>query len=102
VLVAVAVRTWSALVVLGLAILSCLCSVLFFFATAAAAPCGTSTAAVVVELGGAAPLALGLGSWGVRRGGHAFWALPVGWALAGLWIAAAAHVIPGGTGGCFD
>jgi hypothetical protein len=74
VLIVVAVRFWSPVVVLGAAVLS---------------------------LGGAA-LAPAIGAWGVRRGFWAYGAVLAGWAVAALWFVVVAHLVPGGTGGCFE
>jgi hypothetical protein len=102
VLAVAAARLWSPLLVLAAAVLSGIAAVVFWFVVAAADTCGNSVAATAVELPGAATIALALGAWGVRGGRRVFWALPLGWILAGLWIAVVAHAIPGGTGGCFE
>lgn len=101
VLAVAAVRLWRPLAVLAAAVASGLGAVVFWFVVGAAGTCGDSGTAVAVEAAGAAAIALALGAWGVRGGRRVFWALPLGWLLAGAWIAAAAHLVPGGAGGCF-
>ena len=102
VLVAVAVFLWSPLVVLAAAVVSGILAGIFWLIVAASDTCGDSTAATVVEFAGGALLALAVGTWGVRRGPRALWAIPVGWVAAAVWIAVWAHLIPGGAGGCFE
>jgi hypothetical protein len=102
VLGAVAVLLWSPLVVLVAAVVSAVFGAIYLIGVASADTCGDSTTASVVELVGAAAIMLAVGTWGVRRGPRALWALPVGWVLAGLWVAVWAHVIPDGAGGCFE
>jgi hypothetical protein len=102
VLLLAAVRLWSPLAVLVAALLGTAAALVAWFAIAAAETCGDSRAAGVVEWLGAALLALPLGAWGVRRGARVLWAVPLGWALAALWIALTAHLVPGGSGPCFE
>ena len=102
VLVFAAVRLWSPLVVLGAALIGAVGAVAFAAATALGETCGTSGLAQGVEVAGGLALAVPLGAWGVRRGAQVLWALPAGWLAAAAWYVAWAHVIPGGTGGCFE
>jgi hypothetical protein len=62
--------------------------------------CGDSRLATGLETAGTIAIVLALGSWAVRRG--QIWWLPLGVVVAGLWIVAIAHVIPGGAGDCFE
>src|SRR4051794_5058926 len=98
VLAAVAVFLLSPLVVLAATVVSGIFGAIFWFIVAAADTCGDSGTATTVEFAGGMTIALAVGAWGVRRGPRALWAIPVGWVLAGLWIAIWAHVIPGGAG----
>jgi hypothetical protein len=102
VLAAVAIFLWSPLVVLVAAVVSAVFGAIYLLAVAAADTCGDSTAATVVELTGAVAIMLTVGTWGVRRGPRALWAIPAGWALAAVWVGIWAHLIPGGSGGCFE
>jgi hypothetical protein len=85
VLVIVAVRRWSPLVVLGTALLS-LVGYALAWAIAGSGDGGSSLAAAL-ELAGSLVLALPIGAWGVRRGAAALAAIPIGWVAAGIWIA---------------
>lgn len=102
VLVFAAVRLWSPLVVLAAAITGAVGAVGFVAVTSLGEACGTSTLAHSVEIAGGIALAIPIGAWGVRRRAHVLWALPAGWLVAAGWYVAWAHVIPGGTGGCFE
>jgi hypothetical protein len=93
---------WSPLVVLGAALLSLGGSIVFVFITAAGQICGDSGYADPVSWIGGVTLAVPLGALGVRRGPWALAAIPAGWAVAGAWFVLVAHVVPGGTGGCFE
>jgi hypothetical protein len=101
VLAAVAIFLWSPLVVLAAAIVSDVFWAIAVLGASSFDTCGTATTASVVEIGGGTLLALSIGTWGVRRGPRVLWAVPVGWIAYAVWIVIWAHVIPGGTGGCF-
>jgi hypothetical protein len=101
-LIVIAVRRWSPLVVLAVALLSIGAAIVAWFVIAAGETCGDSRAATVVEWVGAVPLALALGSWGALRGRRALAAIPAGWLLAGVWVLVIAHVVHGGAGPCFE
>ena len=62
--------------------------------------CGDSALATDLERSGAAVLLLGIGGFGAHRKRVA----PIVAAVvaAGAWVAAVAHVVPGGTGPCFN
>ena len=68
--------------------------------TAVAQTCGDSRSATNVEWAGVTVLLVGIGSFGAHRRR----VLPVVAALviAGLWFVLVAHVVPGGSGGCFE
>ena len=102
VLVVVALRLWSPLVVLGASLVSLAGAFAFFLITASADTCGSSTSADVVSWIGGIVLALPVGAWGVRRGARVYVAIPAGWVAAALWFVLVAHVVHGGTGGCFE
>jgi hypothetical protein len=85
VLVVVALRRWSPLVVFGAALLS---GVGFALAWAIAGGDGSTW----LEVAGALLLALPIGAWGVRRGAAALPAILVGWLAAGIWIAVVERV----------
>lgn len=101
-LAAVAIFLWSPLVVLVAAVVSAVFYAIYLLGDGSANTCGDSRAASVVELVGTGAIVLIVGSWGVRRGPRALWAIPAGWVLAALWVALWAHVIPGGSGPCFE
>jgi hypothetical protein len=101
VLVLVAWRRWSPLVVLGVAVTSCL-GFAAFFLIASLDSCGDSRVAGYVEWIGALAIGAMLGLWGLRRGPHALWAFLVAWVVAGGWIVLWAHLLPRGSGACFD
>ena len=101
-LIVVAVRFWSPVVVLGAAVLSLGGAALFTLITAAGETCGGSYLAGTVEWVGGAALAAAIGAWGVRRGFWGYGAVLAGWTVAALWFVVVAHLIPGGTGGCFE
>jgi hypothetical protein len=62
--------------------------------------CGDSRLASDLELVGTIAILVALGAWAVRRG--RIWWLPLGVVVAGVWVVAIAHLIPGGAGGCFE
>ncbi len=64
--------------------------------------CGRGLAANLVEWIGAGAIYLIGGAWALQRPLRGIWALPLAAAVAGGWIAAAAHVVHGGTSGCFS
>jgi hypothetical protein len=101
-LVVIAWKRWSPSIVLAAAVLSCLCAVVYFFAVAAAETCGDSTLAGAVEWIGAVVIALAVGAWGVRGGMRFVWRFPLAWLVAAVWVGTWAHVVPGGSGGCFN
>lgn len=102
VLAAVAVFLWSPLVVLAATVVSAIFGGIFWLIVAVGNTCGDSLAGTIVEFAGGIPIAIAVGTWGIRRGPRALWAVPVGWALAAIWIVLWAHVIPGASGGCFE
>ena len=102
VLAVLAVRWWSPLAVLGASAVSLVGAFAFFLITASSNTCGDSTAAVVVAWIGGVALAVPLGAWGVRHGSRVFAAIPAGWVAAAFWFVIAAHLVHGGTGGCFE
>ena len=103
VLAFVAWRLWSPLVVLGLAALVFVSLFVVWFAEIVLFDsCGEAHLASIVKGIGAGAVALTTGAWGIRGGRRAFWALPAGLALAGLWIAGVEHVWPGGSGACLN
>jgi hypothetical protein len=101
-LIVIAWRRWSPSIVLAAAVLSCVCAVVYFFAVAAAGTCGDSTLAGAVDWIGAVAIALAVGAWGVRGGIRFVWRFPLAWLVAAMWVGAWAHVIPGGSGACFN
>jgi len=64
--------------------------------------CGSGTAADLVEWIGGSAIYLGGGAWALQRPLRGVWALPLATVVAGGWMVAAAHLVSGGTGGCFD
>jgi hypothetical protein len=102
VLVAAAALRWSSLSVLAAAIISTGFALVFSFGIAAGETCGDSRAATVLGWLGAVPIGLAIGTWGARHGSRVLWAIPLGWIAAALWIIAAAHLVPGGAGECFN
>jgi hypothetical protein len=68
--------------------------------TAVAQTCGDSRSATILEWSGIAVLLIGIGGFGAHRRR----VLPVVAALvvAGAWIALVAHLVPGGSGECFN
>jgi hypothetical protein len=70
--------------------------------TVAADACGSGTTAHLVGWIGASVIYLAGGAWGLRRPLRGLWALPLAALVAGGWIAATAHLISGGSGGCFN
>jgi hypothetical protein len=101
VLALLAWRRWSPLVVLGVAVTSCV-GFAAFFLVAPLDSCGDSRVAGLVEEIGALAIGALLGIWGIRRGPHALWSFLAAWVLAGGWIVLWAHLLPGGSGACFD
>jgi hypothetical protein len=70
--------------------------------TVAAGACGSSAAAHLVAWIGAGAIYLAGGAWGLQRPLRGLWALPLAAVVAGGWVAATAHLISGGSGGCFS
>jgi hypothetical protein len=64
--------------------------------------CGGGLAANLVEWIGGGAIYLGGGAWALQRPLRGVWALPLATIVAGGWMAAAAHLVSGGTGSCFD
>jgi hypothetical protein len=102
VLVAVATRLWSPVVVLGAAILSLVGAAAFFLVTVVGEACGGSGLADAISWAGAVPLAVAIGAWGIRRGFLAYAAIPAGWIAAAVWFVVVAHVVHGGARGCLE
>jgi hypothetical protein len=100
VLIAYASRTSSPLVVLGLLVVVAFVEYAAAFGTAMGQRCGTSTTAKGLEIAGTAALLLGLGAWGIRS--RRPYALPVALVVAAAWVILIAHVVPGGSGECFN
>jgi hypothetical protein len=64
--------------------------------------CGSSPAKDIVGgIGGGAIYLIG-GAWALQRPRRGVWALPLAAIVAGGWIAAIAHLVPGGAGACFN
>lgn len=65
--------------------------------------CGTSTAVSVVRWIGAPAIYLIGGAWGLQRPVRGLWAVPLAAIVAGGWLVAASHFVPGGGGtACFN
>jgi hypothetical protein len=64
--------------------------------------CGGGLAANLVEWIGGGAIYLSGGAWALQRPLRGVWALPLATIVAGGWMVAAAHLVLGGTGGCFD
>lgn len=65
--------------------------------------CGVSTAVNVVRWIGAPAIYLIGGAWGLQRPLRGLWALPLAAVVAGGWLVAASHIVPGGNGAsCFN
>jgi hypothetical protein len=65
--------------------------------------CGASPAVNVVRWTGAPAIYLIGGAWGLQRPLRGLWALPLAALVAGGWLVAAAHLVPGGDGtSCFN
>jgi len=64
--------------------------------------CGGGLEANLVEWIGGGAIYLGAGAWALQRPLRGVWALPLATIVAGGWMAAAAHLVSGGAGGCFD
>ena len=69
---------------------------------AATDSCGSGLAAGLVKWIGAAVIYLGAGAWALRRPLRGLWGLPLAALVAGAWIVAAAHIVSGGSGACFN
>ena len=69
---------------------------------AATDSCSGSLAANLVKWIGAAAIYLGAGAWALQRPLRGVWALPLAAVVAGGWLVAVAHVVPGGSGACFN
>ena len=70
--------------------------------TAATNSCGSGMAKDLVGgIGGGTIYLIG-GAWALQRPRRGVWALPVAAIVAGGWIAATAHLVPGGAGACFN
>jgi hypothetical protein len=67
----------------------------------AADTCGGNVSARLVGWIGAAAIYLAGGAWGLQRPLRGLWAVPLAAVIAGGWIAATAHLISGGSAGCF-
>lgn len=102
VLVLHAWRVSSPLVVLAACLLVGVAAIAFFFIVTFGDTCGGGTGAAFAKWTGAVVIGLGLGAWGVLHGLRILWVTPLGLACAGGWIVLAAHLVPGGTGGCFS
>jgi hypothetical protein len=64
--------------------------------------CGGGLAANLVEWIGGSAIYLSGGAWALQRPLRGLWALPLATVVAGAWMAAAAHLVPGGAGACFN
>jgi hypothetical protein len=64
--------------------------------------CGGSAAANAVRWSGATVIYLGASAWGLQRPLRGLWAVPLAAIVAGAWLAAAAHLVSGGAGACFN
>ena len=64
--------------------------------------CGGGLTANLVEWIGGGAIYLGGGAWALQRPLRGVWALPLATIVAGGCMAATAHLVSGGTGGCFD
>jgi hypothetical protein len=102
VLVVHAWRTSSPLVVLGAVIAVGLGWVAFYAVILLGNTCGGGSASRWVEWPGALVIAFALGALGVRGGLRILWVTPLALVAAAAWILLAAHVVPGGAGGCFE
>jgi hypothetical protein len=68
--------------------------------TAVAETCGSSGLASGLEQSGTIVLLLGIGALGAHR--RRAFPFVVALIAAGVWVAVIAHVVPGGTGACFE
>jgi hypothetical protein len=73
-----------------------------FVEVVAADTCGSNAAARLVGWIGAGAIYLAGGAWGLQRPLRGLWALPLSAVVAGGWIVATAHLISGGSAGCFS
>ena len=65
--------------------------------------CGVGTAANAVRWIGAVAIYLVGGAWGLQRPLRGLWAVPLAAVVAGGWLVAVAHIVPGGGGtACFN
>lgn len=101
-LIAVAVWLWTPLTVLAAGLLALACALLYFFGVAIAQTCGDSNIAGVVEWTGAALIAITIATWGVLGGAKFVWRFPLAWLAAAIWVITWSHVLPGGSGYCFE
>jgi hypothetical protein len=92
----------SPLALLGLAVSIVIAWAVWVLLTAGGDSCGQSHAASVVESIGEWILLISLGAAGLRRRGRYILLVPGAVVVAGLWVVAVAHAIPGGTGGCLN
>jgi hypothetical protein len=65
--------------------------------------CNSGTAVNAVRWIGAPAIYLIGGAWGLQRPLRGLWALPLAAVVAGGWLVAASHIVPGGNGAsCFN
>jgi hypothetical protein len=102
VLIVHAWRTSSPLVVLGALIAVGLAWIAFYAVILLGNTCGGGSPARWVEWPGALVIAFVLGALGVRGGLRILWVTPLALIAAAGWILLAAHLVPGGAGGCFE
>jgi hypothetical protein len=102
VLIVHAWRTSSPLVVLGAVVAVGLAWVAFYAVILLGNACGGGSAARAVEWPGALVVAFVIGAVGVRGGLRILWVTPLALVAAAAWILLAAHLVPGGTGGCLE
>lgn len=67
---------------------------------AATRACGDSGVANDLKWSGSAVILIALGGFGVYR--RRLFPVLVALVAAGAWVAIVAHIVPGGTGGCFE
>jgi hypothetical protein len=92
----------SPLAVLGLAVAVAIAWAGWVFLTVSGDSCGSSHIASVIESIGEWVALIALGAAGLRRRGRSILLVPGALLVAGLWIVAVAHMVPGGTGACLN
>jgi hypothetical protein len=87
---------------LGLVVSVLIAGALFVAIVTAGDTCGDSATAGTIEAIGAIVILIGLGAVCLRRRGRLLALVPGAVPVTAVWLVVVAHLVPGGSGGCFQ